>query len=542
MKKVLFFFCFSFLFSSSFSQKTEGRPKLVVGIVIDQMRNDYLFRFADLYGEGGFQRLMDNGFYAANHRFSYMPTTTGPGHASVYTGTTPGIHGIVGNNWYDPVAKEKMYCVQDRSVKSTGIEKNSGQMSPRNLKTTTLTDELELFWKERSKVIGVSLKDRGAILPAGHMADGAYWYDEKKFISSSFYMDELPEWVMAFNERHLVDSFLARGWELSLEESLYSASLPDNNPYESLFEGEEQPTLPKDLAYLAEKNGADGILKRSPWGNTIVFEFGRQAVISEELGKDDITDFLAISLSTTDYMGHAYGPRAIEVQDMYLKLDEDLSEFLSFLDNEVGKGNYTVMLTADHGAAEVSQYLMDNDMPGGYLDEAANFAKLEEIMSEFHPSGIELIEEVEGNHIYFDHPKLREAGVSVRDLAEFLSYEISRDPGIYAAYPSQQVRVAGSAEFPVKQLQRGLHPSLSGDVVFVPAGGWISYGKTGTTHGIPWVYDQHVPLLLYGFGIQEGKIARETHIRDIAPTLCLLMGIPFPSGMTGEPITEALED
>jgi len=543
VKRAIFLLIFLFpLLIPSEAQETEGRPKLVVGIVIDQMRNDYLHRFADLYEKGGFKRLIEQGFYAENHRFSYMPTTTGPGHASIYTGTTPGIHGIVGNNWYDPIEKEKMYCVEDRSVRSVGIDKESGQMSPRNLKTTTITDELELFWNENAKVIGVSLKDRGAILPAGHLADGAYWYDDKKFISSSFYTDDLPQWVKDFNERHLVDTFLARGWEPLLEVSEYSASLPDDSPYESLYEGEDRPTLPKNLLELAEKNGADGVLKRSPWGNNLILEFGREAILREEMGRDGVTDFLAISLSTPDYMGHAYGPRALEVQDMYLRLDRDLSAFLKFLDKQVGKGNYTVMLSADHGAAEVPQYLLDKQLPAGYLDEAANYAKLEELLLNLHSMGAELIEEVEGNHLYFDHSKLREVGISASELAAYLSYEISRMPGIYAAYPSQEIRMAGNAEFPVGNLQRGLHPSLAGDVVFVPASGWISYGKTGTTHGSPWLYDQHIPLLLYGFGVNPGSTYRSTHIRDIAPTLCLIMGVPFPSGMTGEPIIEALKE
>lgn len=541
MKRMLLLLLALSLFESGQAQEIKKRPKLVVGIVIDQMRDDYLSRFAGLYGDGGFKRLMNKGFYAANHTFSYMPTTTAPGHASIYTGTTPAIHGIVGNSWYDPVSKEKMYCVEDRSVRSLGIDKESGQMSPENLKTTTLTDELKLFWNNDSRVIGVSLKDRGSVLPAGHLADGAYWYDDKKFISSSFYAEELPQWVTDFNNLSLVDTFLAKGWEPMLDKVAYAASLPDNNSYESLFEGEKYPVLPKDLVYLAEKNGADNVLKRSPWGNSLVFEFGRQALISEEMGQDEITDFLALSLSTTDYMGHAYGPRALEVQDMYLRLDNDLSRFISFLDDYVGKGNYTIMLTADHGAADVPQFAIDNNLPGGYLDEAENYAALQEILTDFDSLGTELIEEVDANHIYFNHDKLREAKLSVSELAEYLSREIGNMPGIYAAYSTDAVRLSGHAEFPLRELQRGLHPTLSGDVVFIPESGWISYGSTGTTHGSPWMYDRHVPFILFGWGVEEGKIYRETHIRDIAPTLCALMGIPFPSGMTGSVIYEALE-
>lgn len=524
----------------SIAQSTDNRPKLVVGIVVDQMRNDFLARYANLYGEGGFMRLMNDGFYGANHRFSYMPTTTAPGHASVYTGTTPAVHGIVGNDWYDPISKEEMYCVEDRSVKSVGVDRPSGQMSPRNLKTTTVTDELKLFWNEDSKVIGVSLKDRGAVLPAGHLADGAYWYKDKKFITSSYYMEELPQWVDDFNKLNLVDTFLAKAWEPLLDKAAYEASLPDNNPYEALFQGEKYPVLPKDLAYLATENDPDAVLKRSPWGNSLILEFGLAAVIKEEMGQDGITDFLALSFSTPDYMGHAYGPRSLEVQDMYLRLDNDLSDFFDFLDSYVGKGEYTVMLTADHGAAEVAQFSIDKNLPGGYFDMQGNKKLLEQILLDYDSIGLAMIEKLEGNQVHINRENTKSAGLDLGDLTAYLAYEISRMPGIYAAYSSEKVRTAGSAEFPIRNLQRGLHPTLAGDVVFVMESGWISYGSVGTTHGSPWMYDQHVPLLLYGFGVEKGKTYRETNIRDIAPTLCAIMGIPFPSGMTGKPILEAI--
>ncbi|MFT5595911.1 MAG: putative AlkP superfamily pyrophosphatase or phosphodiesterase [Flammeovirgaceae bacterium] len=542
MKRTLGIAVAVFLSMVTLAQGTDNRPKLVVGIVVDQMRNDFLSRYADLYGEGGFKRLMEDGFYGANHRFSYTPTITGPGHASVYTGTTPAVHAIVANDWYDPISKKGMYCVEDKSVKSVGVDKAAGQMSPKNLKTTTVTDELKLFWNQKAKVIAVSLKDRGAVLPGGHLADGAYWYKDKKFITSSYYMDELPEWVNDFNNRNLVDTYFVKGWQPLLATSLYTASLPDNNPYESLYEGEKYPVLPKDLADLAKQNDPEEVLKRSPWGNSLILEFGLAAVIKEELGQDDITDFLALSFSSPDYMGHAYGPRSLEVQDMYLRLDNDLSEFFDFLDSYVGKGQYTIMLTADHGVADVAQYSIDNNLPGGYFDRKGSKELLTDILLEYDSLGLELIEEMEGNHIFFNREKLKEARIAVSDLADYMADEMCRMPGIYGAYPSEKIRLAGSAEFPIRNLQRGLHPYLSGDVIFITESGWMRHGKTGTTHGSPWVYDQHVPLLLYGFGVEKGKTYRETNIRDIAPTLSLIMGVPFPSGMTGSPIIEAIKD
>ncbi|MEM9052491.1 MAG: alkaline phosphatase PafA [Bacteroidota bacterium] len=525
-----------------FAQSTKDKPKLVVGIVVDQMRNDYLMRYADLYSKDGFKRLMDKGFYGANHRFSYMPTTTAPGHASVYTGTTPAIHGIAGNNWYDPIKKEGMYCVQDKSVKSVGSENAAGQMSPRNLKTTTVTDELELFWNKKSKVIGVSLKDRGAVLPAGHIPDGAYWYKDKKFITSSFYLDELPEWVQEFNEKNLVDKYIEKGWEPLFDIGVYGASLPDSNVYEATFAGEDYSTLPKDFKVLSLENNPNSLVKNSPWGNSLVLAFGKEAILKEEMGKDDITDFLAMSFSSPDYMGHAYGPRALEVQDMYLKLDLELAEFLKFLDKEVGKGNYTVMLTADHGAADVAQFSIDNQLPGGYFDKKRTKMLLEEVLLDYDTLGNAIIETLEGFHIFFNHELLKQSNIDSEHLSRYVARELTKFPGIYAAYSTYDARMSGATEFPLANLQRGIHPERSGDIVFVLHSGWMRYGKVGTTHGTPWVYDQNVPLLLYGHGIKKGKTYRETNIRDIAPTLSIIMGVPFPSGTTGSPVVEAIDD
>jgi len=541
MKQFLLIPLFYILGGTLFSQSTENRPKLVVGIVVDQMRNDYLMRFADLYGDDGFNRLINDGFYGANHRFSYMPTTTAPGHASVYTGTTPAIHGIAGNNWYDPIEKEGMYCVEDKSVRSVGIDKEAGQMSPRNLKTTTVTDELELFWNKRAKVIGVSLKDRGAVLPAGHIPDGAYWYKDKKFITSSYYMDELPKWVQEFNEKKHVDRYLKRGWQPLLSIDKYTASLPDSNAYEALHVGEREPTLPKDLVELSVENNPDDLLKTSPFGNSLILAFGKEAILNEEMGKDDITDFLALSFSSPDYLGHAYGPRAIEVQDMYLRLDRELAEFLTFLDKEIGEGNYTVMLTADHGAADVAQFSVDNQLPGGYLDRKATKGQLEEALLYYDTLGMAMIEEMEGFHLFFNHELLRASAIDSEHLARYVAREMTDFEGIYAAYPTYEVRMSGTNDFPLRNLQRGIHPKRSGDVVFVLESGWMRYGRVGTTHGSPWVYDQNVPLLLYGFGVKKGMTYRETHIRDIAPTLSIIMGVPFPSGTTGSPVIEAID-
>ncbi len=538
--KFIYTLPFLFLSISASAQSAEGKPKLIVGIVVDQMRSELLLRYDDLYGDGGFKRLRREGFYAGNNHFSYMPTTTGPGHASVYTGTTPAVHGIAGNNWYDPTTKEKVYCAEDRSVRTIGAQNADGQMSPKNLKTTTITDELRMFWNFRSKVVGVSVKDRGSILPAGHLANAAYWLSDGNFITSSFYMEALPKWVNDFNAKGMAQKYIDGGWTTLLPIEKYMSSLPDDNPYETVMADENAAVFPRDLKKLAPANGNLDLVKVTPFGNSICFEMATAAIAAEGLGEDAITDFLALSLSSTDYMGHAYGPRSIEVQDTYLRLDADLEKFLKLLDAKVGKGNYTVFLTADHGAAEVSQYNIDRKLPGGYIDTDNAKKYFKSILEEISPLGMELIEEIEGNTIFFDRAKIAEADLELDDLCEEVARRFTMFPGVYAAYPAEQILWGAASEFPMSNLKRGLYPKLAGDVVWVINSGWLDYGPTGTSHGTPWTYDSHVPLLFFGAGVKAGKTFRETHIRDIAPTLSMMFGIPLPSGATGHPVVEAI--
>lgn len=520
------------------SQKAVERPKLVVGIVVDQMRNDYLHRYRDHF-TGGFKRMQEEGYTCANHHFSYIPTVTGPGHASVYTGTTPAVHGIAANNWYDPRTKEGMYCVQDKSVRTIGIDNADGQMSPFNLKTTTITDELMLTLNFRSKVVGLSIKDRGAILPAGHLGK-AYWHSKGQMISSSYYVDALPDWVTAFNARDLVSAYLKEGWDPLLPLEAYRSSTADDSPYETKFVGEEASLLPRNLEALVEANGRENVFKRSPHGNAFLLDFAKAALEGEALGKDEDTDFLCISFSTPDYMGHAMGTRAVEIEDMYIRLDRALGAFFDHLDREVGKGEYLVFLTSDHGAADVPQFSMDLGLPGGYVDMAQVQEGAAEALMGVYPGGMDFIEQVQEDRLFLDKAAIRAAGADYDEVCRVLADALRDMPGIYNAYPTAPLLLGGGVEWPLQNLLRGLYPPLAGDVVAVLESGWIKYGPTGTTHGSGYRYDSHVPLLFMGKGIPVGKTFRETHIRDIAPTLSMMLDISLPSGATGAPIQEVL--
>ncbi|WP_222164992.1 alkaline phosphatase PafA [Edaphocola aurantiacus] len=516
------------------------RPKLVVGIVLDQMRWDYLYRYADRYGKGGFKRLLSEGFTCENTTINYLPTYTAPGHSCIYTGSVPALHGIAANEWIDKRTGKEVYCTDDDAVSSVGNQSDAGKMSPRNLLATTVTDELRLATNFRAKTVGVSLKDRGSILPAGHTASGAYWFDGKdgKFITSTFYTDKLPAWVEAFNGRNCTDSLLLQDWSTLYPINTYVQSTADNNAYEGNLKGGTAPVFPHKLAQFSGKDR--GIIRTTPWGNTLTRLMGEAAIAGEQMGKDDITDFLAISFSSTDYIGHMYGPNAIEVEDCYLRMDKELELFLQYLDKQVGKGNYTVFLTADHGGAHNVTFLKDQRIPGQNFD-SRKVGKLlnEELKKHFNADSIAVFENYQ---VYFneavitrhklDAEAVSEAAKHIMEQVEHVAYVLDmkdRD-GHVLPEPLWQMAV------------NGYNRKRSGDLqVILEPGHYSGYGGTGTTHGSWNPYDAHIPLVFYGWGIKKGASVQPYHMTDIAATIAALLHIQAPNASIGTPITEVLK-
>lgn len=523
--------------------ETVDKPKLVVGIVVDQMRYDYLTRFYDKYGNGGFKRMMDEGFNCKNNHFNYVPTYTGPGHASVYTGTTPKYHGIIANDWYDKQIKKEVYCAGDDTVEPVGTTSQAGKMSPKRMMTTTFADENRLFTQMRGKTIGISVKDRGAVLPAGHTANAAYWfngYDEGRFISSTYYMERLPDWVREFNNSGIVASYL-KMWNTLYDINTYTESGSDLNDFEGGFNGKETATFPYDLAVLKENNGNFNILRTTPYGNSIVTDFAIAALKGEQLGRDAETDILAVSYSSTDYIGHNFGVNSKEIEDTYIRLDKDLERFLNALDTEVGKGNYTVFLTADHAAVDVPSYLESVLIPAGYV----NSGELKERFTNFMVNtfgSADLIENVSNNQIFLNHQKVKELGLQLDAVEETIVNEIINYEHIYKAYKASTMGATSFTAGIEKLLQNGYNQKRSGDVLFVYDPAVITYSKTGSTHGSAFTYDTHVPLLFFGKGIKQGSTLSYTEITSIAPTISALLNISFPNGAYSNPLEFVLED
>lgn len=529
-------------------QKKGGpSPKLVVGIIVDQMRHEYLYRFQPKFGNAGFKRMMDDGFVLKNGHYNYVPTVTGPGHASVYTGTTPAVHGIIGNDWYDKELKKSVNCVEDPNYQVIGAEGGNGDVSPSRLLSTTVTDELKLFTQKRAKVVGVSIKDRGAVLPAGHMADGAYWFDSKSgtFITSTYYKTKMPDWAEKFNQQNLADKYVIREWNTLLPIAQYVESGPDDTPYESKPGGKDKPVFPYDMKSLRKPNDY-GVLTATPFGNDLVTEMAKAALHGEGLGTDAITDFLTISYSSTDALGHGVGPNAVEIEDMYMRLDKNIEDLLKTLDTQVGAGNYTVFLTADHAVADVAQYMIDSKVPAGRFNTSALKTELNAHLKEYFP-GKDIVEAVSGGQIFFDQEAFKSdpkaSGVELLIATELTVNFLLKQDGVANAYSENVIRQSDFEEGGVKgMVVRGYHAKRGGDIVLVLEPGWYPSGNiTGTTHGSPWAYDTHVPMLFYGYGIKKGSSVKYHRITDIAPTISALLNIKYPSGCTGQPVAEIFE-
>ncbi|WP_034889227.1 alkaline phosphatase PafA [Gillisia sp. Hel_I_29] len=518
------------------------KPKLVVGVVVDQMRYDYLTRFWDKFGEDGFKRLIREGYNFKNNNFNYVPTYTAPGHTSIYTGTTPENHGIISNGWYDKYEKSEVYCTEDASVNSIGTQSTAGKMSPHRMNATTVADENRLFTQLKGKTIGISLKDRGAILPAGHTANAAYWFNgrtEGKFISSSYYMEELPEWVTKFNSSNKVRSYL-KEWNTIKDITTYTESGSDKNTFEGGFVGQETATFPYDLKKLSSKNGDLDILKSTPYGNSILADFAIATLEEEDLGEDEFTDFFTISFSSTDYIGHNFGVDSKEVEDAYIRLDVDLSRILRSLDEKVGEGNYTLFLTADHGGGDVPSYLQSVRVPGGYFDELVFENDLKEFLKVNYKNE-KLIESVSNYQVFFNYQEVLDADISFADLEQVIARYAINYKQVNRVFTRTNLEGANFMSGLAGLVQKGFNQKRSGDVVLVLDPATITYSVTGSTHGSGYSYDTHAPLIFFGKGIPHGSTTKPNEIVDIAPTISTLLGIPMPNSTTGKPLYEMLD-
>ncbi|MBW2962700.1 alkaline phosphatase PafA [Mesonia aestuariivivens] len=517
-------------------------PKLVVGIVVDQMRYDYLSRFWDRFRDDGFKRLITDGYNCKNNHYNYAPTKTGPGHASIFSGTTPKNHGIIANDWYNKYEKQMVYCAGDPSVNSLGTTSDDGKMSPHRMLSTSFADQNRLHTQFQGKTIGVSVKDRGAILPAGHTANGAYWFEGStggNFISSTYYFEELPTWVNTFNAAHHAEKYL-KTWNTLYPIDTYAESGSDLNTYEYSFKNSTSAEFPYDLKKLSNDNGGYSILKNTPFGNNLTTDFALAAIEGEQLGKDDFTDVLTLSYSCTDYVGHNFGVNSKEIEDTYLRLDQDIARVLNFLDENVGEGNYTIFLTADHGAVDVPNYLSAQKIPSGYFSMREFKEDVKAFLGNEY-GAIDLIENISNNQVFFNHESLKNRNIDEADFANHLKRFMLNYKHVYKVFTREMLENGTYQNGIPALVQNGFNQKRSGDIAFEFDPAYISYPEKGSTHGSSLSHDTHVPLIFFGKGIKNGATTERTEVTDIAPTISALLGISFPNGMTGDVLYKIID-
>jgi predicted AlkP superfamily pyrophosphatase or phosphodiesterase len=552
----------SLLVSLTFGQRrsqlsTTKHPRLVLLIVVDQFRYDYLERFGDLFGPNGLRRLMRDGASWTQSNYDHTPTYTAPGHATMMTGAYPAETGIIGNEWLDRATGKRITSVTDDAVKSLGGLPNDLAASPSRLLCSTIGDELRLATNDRSKVIGVSIKDRSAILPAGRHANAAYWFSwtSGTMVSSTYYFNQLPAWVVAFNAAKPADKYFGAKWDRLLPEEEYiKRAGPDNPAWENVSATGDTNSFPHTITGGATAPGRAfyTALDYSPFSNDLLLSFAQQAIVNEQLGQDDDTDVLTVSFSGNDYVGHRFGPYSQEAMDAALRVDRNIAGLLDFVQARVGLSNTLVAFTADHGVSPIPEQAAALGLGGGRVKFADVMGKIQAaIAARYKSSDDYLLKLTEGgvtrewfinSAIYFNYESLKRDGVSVEELSPVVCAAAQTVPGIARCFTRVQLlRGATSITDPIeRRVLHGFHPARSGDVILV-AEPYKYIAETLTaTHGSPYSYDTHVPTIIMGSGLNAGRYLEPASPADIAPTLAALLRITPPSNVTGRVLVEAI--
>ena len=514
------------------------QPGLIVGIVIDQMRYDYISRYWNRFGEGGFRRLIDEGTFCRNAQYLYLNTQSGPGYTTIATGTMPSAHGIVADEWYRRLQNEKLYCTFDPSVLPVGGSYDNGRHSPANIIGSTFADEMRLHFNMRSKVYGVGMKEHSAILSAGHSANASYWYDGNTgtWMSSTHYIDSLPLWVKEFNGKNFPDIYLDRVWETLFPRETYVASLADSNHFEKGFGN--QHAFPYDLNKISKRGRRQrdyGVLGSTPFGNTFTKDFAIGLIVNEGLGKDQWPDFLSLCFTASAEVGRMFGPFSMEMEDIYLRLDRDIEHFLQFLDQQLGKKNVLIYLTSNHGVSVNPAYLESLRIPGGFFNLNGSVALLRSYLNAVYGSG-NWVETVLDQQIFLNRNLIEDARISLEEIQNRVARFMVQLTGVSHTVTSSTLETVNFTDGIFHKIQNGFHQKRSGDVMFLLEPGWVVRTGNVTGHGSAYRSDSHVPLIWYGWKIRRATLNQPVEMTGVAPTISYFLNMAYPNGSTGQPI------
>jgi hypothetical protein len=518
------------------------KPKLVVGIVVSEMRYDYLMRYWDKFGEGGFRRLVGNGTFCKNAHHDYLISEPSSGFASIVTGAYPDGHGIVSDFWYNRLKDEIIYSIYDDNVRTVGGPYESGRFSPVNLQASTLSDEIKINNNFRSKVISVSMDPAAAVLSGGHTADAAYWFDKNSgdWITSSYYLDSLPGWVNDFNNKGIGEVYLQKTWEPLMSADSYSSSLADNNGHETGIKG--QKVFPYDLEELSRVSRKEidySILSTTPYGNTYTRDMAIAALVSEELGKDDSTDFLYLNFAASAYAGEYFNSLSVEMQDIYLRLDKELEHFLNFLDDEIGLKNVLIYLTAENASANEPSYLMENSVPSGYYDYNASLALLRTYLNVIYGKG-DWIKFYYAKQIYLNTFLIEDSKISIAEFEDRVARFMVQFQGVSKVLTANDLMKNNYTRGVFEQIQKTFHQKRSGDVILHLNPGWVEKG-IDRQYASSFHYDSHVPLIWFGWKTGRKEVSRKISVTDIMPTINYFLDISRSPAMQGSVIHELVD-
>lgn len=519
------------------------KPRLVIGIVVEELKYDQLEKFRDRLGDNGIKRLINEGTYFKNASFEYMLTQSAPGYATISTGAEPSAHGITSDDWYTPLRNELINCTKDISVNAVGGSFEAGLNSPVNLLVSTFSDELKVSSNGNAKVFGVGLRESSAIFSAGHAANAAYWFDNTTgtWMSSTYYLESLPVWVNDFNAMKFSDTYLNSVWNPLRPAKDYVDCLPDSNSFEAGFNNINY--FPYDLKKLRSKNMFSSkndfsLLRETPFGNSFTTDFAIRLIQNEHLGKDDVTDYLSICYTSTDYIGHRFGPSSVEMGDAILRLDDDIKNLLTFLNDSIGKKNVLIYFTAAHGISEIPAVLEKNRIPAGYFKQNQALQLLRSYLNAVYGEG-DWVKGYSERQVFLNRTLIEDARLSLDDVQKKVARFLVQFTGVQAAYPYSAFEANDFGSGNLKRIINNFSPQRSGDVIVILNPGWVEKENDYVTdHNSPYEYDSHVPLIWYGWTVNRATVNRQVDMTDIAATLSTLCKIPYPNACSGEPMIE----
>ncbi len=519
------------------------KPALIVGIEISQFRYDYIPRYWDKLSDDGFKKLINRGSYCENTSFNYLFSDIGVGSATIATGANPSQHGIIANSWYNNLLDKIVYSIDDKDANTVGGSYDAGKYSPKNLMTSTFADEIKLSTNFRSKVIGISLDPQAAMFSTGNTANYAYWFDinNGNFITSSFYVDSLPAWVNDFNNKKFADTYLGNEWTTLYPMSEYTASLLDNNSYETGMFGQKVfPYILKDIVKKIDRREKYELLRYTPFGDNLAKDFAISAIIGEELGKDEFTDVLILSFTVSERIGNLFGPLSVETEDLILRLDKEIAHFIDFIEKNLGKENVLFFLTAEHGILHLPEYLQDHKIPSGYFNAAGNIALLKSYMNNIYGKG-DWVRQYYGQQIYLNRTLIEDSKLNLAEVQRNVANLMLQFTGVANTMTATTLQSTDFTQGIFETMQNGYCQKRSGDVLLNFTAGWAE--KPGITwdFSAPYGHDRRVPLIWYGWKIGHNTVRRPVSLIDIAPTICTLLEISYPNAATGKPILEIVE-